>query len=92
MAPKDLPAHFKPVQNHLKQFHADCLAYGVTPLSACLDFVIGMPEITRVIVGVCNKNELREILDATALFKSFFNFSRYSWDDDLILNPGNWGN
>jgi len=90
VAPEDLPAYFEPVQNHLKKFHADCALYGTTPLCACLDYAMSLPETDRVIVGICTKKELQEILSAIYSKEVFLNYSKYAWYDEMILNPAKW--
>lgn len=61
----------------------------VTPLQACLGFVLSQQEIGRVVVGVDNKKQLQEILAAAELEVPLPPDLLQSDDLDLI-NPSRW--
>lgn len=62
---------------------------GVTPLQACLGFVLSQQEVGRVVVGIDNKRQLQEILEAAELQGPQPPDLLQSDDLDLI-NPSRW--
>jgi aryl-alcohol dehydrogenase-like predicted oxidoreductase len=62
---------------------------GVTPLQACLAFVIAQPEIDRVLVGVDSLQQLLEIIATCE--KNAHKFPKDLVSHDLFLiNPNEW--
>lgn len=62
----------------------------LTPVAACLGFVLSQPEIDRVIVGVDNRKQLQEILTAAEARVPASPATLTIEDPDLI-NPSRWG-
>jgi aryl-alcohol dehydrogenase-like predicted oxidoreductase len=60
----------------------------LTPLQACLGFVMSQPEIDRVIVGVESLKQLQEILNVAIPAK--FDHQTLATEDPELLNPSNW--
>lgn len=61
----------------------------LTPLQACLGYVMGIQEVDKIVVGVDSVGHLKEILAASGPgLPSFPNWPK-SVDADLI-NPGRW--
>ena len=92
MNPNDLPEQFDTVRDHLKNYHYDCAEHNVSPLSACIDFVLRLCEINKAVVGICLAHELRDILDAMSNESAMVDCAVHAWKDELILNPSNWEN
>jgi aryl-alcohol dehydrogenase-like predicted oxidoreductase len=63
--------------------------YNLTPLQACLGYVLSFPEISKFIVGVNSDSHLRSIIDSYDNNISSFPKELHSNDVDL-LNPSNW--
>ncbi|NHQ59254.1 aldo/keto reductase [Chlorobium sp. BLA1] len=62
---------------------------GITPLQACLRYVLSFPQISKVIVGVDSPQQLREILSASS--GDFPELSDTLKTSDLrLINPANW--
>jgi aryl-alcohol dehydrogenase-like predicted oxidoreductase len=61
----------------------------LSPLQACLGFVLGHPEINRIVVGVDKKNQLTEILGASQIGKLSLPDCLVSSDLELI-HPSRW--
>ena len=61
----------------------------LSPLEASIRYMISKPEISRVLVGVDNKEQLKNIINA-----SDGNIptipEELTTDDPDLLNPGNW--
>jgi aryl-alcohol dehydrogenase-like predicted oxidoreductase len=65
MSPSSLPAFFEPVKAPLASLRANWTEQGTSPLSACVQFVLGHPDIDAAIVGVNSLSEFDEILSAS---------------------------
>lgn len=62
--PHDRPKQFDRWAALWKKYDAWLGQSGLTPLQACLRYVLSFAEIDRVIVGIDSKNQLAEILEA----------------------------
>jgi aryl-alcohol dehydrogenase-like predicted oxidoreductase len=62
---------------------------GLTPVQACLAYVLGVAEVDKVIVGVDSLMQLNEILEAS----HFALPSLPNWPqsiDTKLINPAHW--
>lgn len=89
MAPGTQPAWFDRVRPVLDRFDARCLEAGLSPLAACLGFLIARPEIARVVVGVNDAAQLRDIVVAAQL-RAVPSFDDLAVDDPDIIDPSRW--
>ncbi len=62
----------------------------LTPLQACLGFVMSQPEIDKVVVGVDSIEQLREILISIGVATVMPPSSLLS-EDPVLINPSCWG-
>jgi aryl-alcohol dehydrogenase-like predicted oxidoreductase len=87
--PAALSPHFDPARAALERFHAAARVAGVSQAHAALHFLLGLPEIDRVIVGVESLEQLKQ------LFASFpsapsIDYASLPIDVPDILNPALW--
>ena len=61
-----------------------------TALETCLHYPLSLPQIDRVIVGVDNNTQLKQIFEAFNPRNRPFIFPDIFCDDELLLNPSNW--
>jgi aryl-alcohol dehydrogenase-like predicted oxidoreductase len=62
----------------------------LSPLEACLSYPLSLPEIDKIIVGVENVNQLRDIIDKSKSKKTKNDFSFMISKDQMLINPSNW--
>ena len=88
----EMPAYFDSFKPLLERYRKTCQENGVSPLSAALGFVYGLPEVDHVLVGVNNERHLKEIIDAVNALDSLskVDFSEYAITDELLINPSLW--
>jgi aryl-alcohol dehydrogenase-like predicted oxidoreductase len=89
-----MPAHKRPVKflpfNHVWSEWSRWLdVTGLTPLQACLGYVLGIAEVDKVVVGIDSAAQFNDILRASHARLSNFPNWQYPVDTDLI-NPGRW--
>lgn len=89
--PQALTAHFQPVRETLAAFHAASKSAGVTPAHAALHYLLAIPEIDKVIVGVESVGQLHEIF-SNFPEKVDMNYDKFRVDSIEILNPILWKN
>ncbi|OSO90612.1 aldo/keto reductase [Cylindrospermopsis raciborskii CENA303] len=89
MQAEQRPAYFQSWAALWKAWEEWLLVTGITPLQACLAFVLHYPGINRVVVGVDSLEQLQEILSATRIKSVTLPDYLYSNDTDLI-NPAQW--
>ncbi len=63
----------------------------ISPLQACLSYVLSFDEISKVIVGVDNSTQLKDLLCATDIVP-FDIPDSFKIDDPNLLNPALWTN
>lgn len=87
--PDALPAHFNPAKEVLKSFHAAVRAQGVNPAHAALHYLLGLPEIEKIIVGVESLSQIEDLFDDFPV-RLDMNFDEFRVDRVDILNPVLW--
>lgn len=90
MPPDELNGYFEPIRGHLRQYRASLHESGLTPLQAALQFVLRRPEIARIIVGVCNRQHLEQIIAAASESSGSFEFARWRIDEPRFIYPSLW--
>jgi aryl-alcohol dehydrogenase-like predicted oxidoreductase len=63
----------------------------ISALQASVGYAVSLPEISKILVGINSKNQLKEILNCTTFKIPDLPKEFYSKDLDLI-NPANWKN
>lgn len=84
------PEKFHRWQAVWDQFDEWLLRTGHSPLQACLQYVLSIPEVSKVVVGVDSLTQLREILLACKVDGHVYP----EWNIPLapeLLNPACWG-
>lgn len=85
----DLPEFFEPARDHHRTY-CDCLKdNSLTPLEGALGFVYSLDEIDRVICGVNNLAQFKELADVSEN-KIGIDFANYALYNNKIVNPVNW--
>lgn len=80
---------FSPWESIWKIWH-DWLEYhNVTPVHACLAFVLGFSEIHRVVVGADSHEQLTQIITSSLMTK-IERFPDIFSNDECLINPSNW--
>ena len=89
--PLTLATQFDSVRETLIDFHAACRNSGIKPAHAALHYLLAIPGISKVIVGVESLSQFDDI------FMNFpeqinFDYENFICDNIEILNPVLWGN
>lgn len=83
------PAYFQRWQPLWKEWHCWLVEQAVSPLQACLGFVLAQPEVDRVVLGIDSLEHLRGILVSAGAPTVAPPTTLASQDLDLI-NPARW--
>ena len=88
MKKEERPKAFGRWQNLWDTWESWLAEQQISPLQACLSFVLSQPEISRIIVGVDNLSHLKEIL----CFKdpTFPPPTDLTCSDEDLINPSRW--
>lgn len=89
MPSSDRPAKFNRWQAHWSAYSDWLRSAELTPLQACVRHSLSFPEVTRVIVGVDNSDQLRSIFEAASGPVPIPPSALQVHDCDL-LNPSVW--
>ena len=89
---KDLPGCFNHVKPLLLKYDQEVQNRHSTLLAAALAFVLRQPDIDCMIIGVNNRNHLREILSIIPDIDKLadFDYSPYALLDESVINPSLW--
>ena len=90
MPPHALPDYFATIQDHLTGYHTWLEGSALAPLQAALGFVLGLPELDHVILGVNSTAQLQEILAAQAGQLDAYSMARFALQDPAMLDPSRW--
>jgi aryl-alcohol dehydrogenase-like predicted oxidoreductase len=90
MSEKNRPDKFKRWSALWKIWHEWLNDNQITALEAAIRYAISMPEISKVLVGVDNKDQLKEIIIASNGVLPNIPTELHTNDINL-LNPSNWG-
>lgn len=85
-----IPVHFSPIKNHLAAYQAYLKEQGLTSLQAALGFVLGLPELDHVILGVNSAAQLQEILAVQMAQVDAQSMARFALTDPAVLDPSRW--
>lgn len=85
------PVIFNRWQTLWDQWHNWLNEQNLTPLQACLGFVLSQPHIDRVVVGIDCLAQLKEILSVDEM-KNVTVPKSLETEDVQLLNPSNWVN
>lgn len=89
MKSSDRLPYFEKWKNLLGSFSDWLTDQKLTPLQACLNYVLSFSEIDKVLIGVDNSTNLLEILNAT-MDSSFPVPEHFSSKDVDLIIPSNW--
>jgi len=88
---ESLPACFNSRKANFKKFHMFLAEQGISPLQACLQFVLQLPQVDIALCGVNDSKQLLEICKVAENPKLRpENFLELAIDDPMVLNPSNW--
>lgn len=90
MPPNTHPTKFLKWQSYWERWH-NWLSKNpsITPVQACLQFVLKQPEIDRVVVGVDSHQQLLQLVQAIQEPVSV-PFPDLCCSDEMLLHPSNW--
>lgn len=89
MEPENIPTKFAPWSRFWLIWHHWLANQSFNAVEACLAFPISFREIDRVIVGVDNVSQLKQIMLAADL-KSIDEFPDLRCEDENLINPAKW--
>ena len=89
MSPNQRPEKFNRWSDVWTRYQRWISDTGLSPLEACVAYVLGVPQIEKVIVGVNGLNHLKEILGSQVNSPQVC-LPDLGVDDEALLNPLSW--
>lgn len=91
-APDTLPAGFAPLQPALRAWQEEIRQLGLTPLTATLGFLKGIPDLGTVICGATQPHEWEEIVSTFAAAPALppETFCHLAVNDEQLIDPRHW--
>ena len=87
-----IPTKFKKWNKILNQWHYQLEKKKINAIEACLSYPLSLPEVDKIIVGVNNIYQFREIITAYQKNLKFCDWSFMASNDQQLINPSNWSN
>ena len=93
MDPQCLNDYFKPFMPLILRWHQLCSKLDLSPLDLSLHFAVSQPSIDKIILGISNLQQLKEVVASVRCDRSnitplpFHELSAYSED---LVNPSRW--
>jgi predicted aldo/keto reductase-like oxidoreductase len=73
----------------LKEWRQFLFQSGYSPVEKCLEFVLGVKNISGILVGVDSAEHLNQIIDLTSNYRPLKSFDP-SELNDLLIDPRRW--
>jgi hypothetical protein len=90
MPPSAVPAKFSQWADQLSSWHSWLAEHPhIKPAHACLAFIAGHPQIDRVVVGMDDLAQFKQLLVAEE-FPVLEELPNFSNADEALINPSNW--
>lgn len=83
------PAFFLDWADIFQEYDNWLLKNNLSPLTACLQYALSLPEVDRIIVGVDSFQQFEEIIRASS-YKPLSFPSSFSCSDERLVNPASW--
>jgi aryl-alcohol dehydrogenase-like predicted oxidoreductase len=89
--PAGLDERFDSVRDHLSRYRAFLARAGIDPVRAAIGFVVGLPQVDHVVVGVLHAEQLEQAAGAAAWSElQADQMTGFAWHDESILDPRLW--
>ena len=59
-------------------------------VQVCLSYPLSLSEVDRIVIGVDNVDQLKNIIRISQLIKSQQNWSFMISNDQMLINPSSW--
>ncbi|MBL8022480.1 MAG: aldo/keto reductase [Leptospirales bacterium] len=90
MDPETAHQFFDPIRDHLRNYHLQMKAAGLSALEGAVQFVRSLANVDCAVFGVNTLDQLREIGAALKKNISPIDFTRFAIADRSFLNPALW--
>ena len=84
-----LPPYFEMLKFHHRNYFATLKRAGVSPLAGALGYILSLPEVSTVLVGVETSRHLQECLEA-AVDLPPIDYASFAYTDPKMLDPRVW--
>lgn len=86
----NIPCFFDPIKVNFENYHRWLIKNNISRLQAALSFIAKIKEVDLALVGINSLEHLKEILSCKVIELDLDHFSRFSIQNDLMLNPSVW--
>ena len=89
MQEEKIPSKFSKWKSLFNSWNEEIANKNITKMEACLQFACSFKEIDRVIFGVDNLKQFKEVIGYDFL-NDLNNLTTFSSTDESLINPSNW--
>jgi aryl-alcohol dehydrogenase-like predicted oxidoreductase len=90
MERKRIPSYFLPIKKNLDAFDDLAKMLNLTRLELALGYVMGISSVDKIVLGVNNLSQLKEIVNVQPLQNNLDIFKGISIDNPIYTNPSLW--
>ena len=88
----DLPRKFVKWKKNFINLSNELKEHDITPLNACLNFIMNNKKICKTIIGIDSYLQLKSIISSTKLLNIYnkIDWEKFAQKDTMLLNPYMW--
>ena len=90
LQPKNIPNYFFEWSKIFEKWEYQLKKNKLNAVDVCLAYPLSIPEVDRVVIGVDNIYQLKEIIDKSKKKEIKFDSSFMISNDQGLINPSNW--
>ena len=90
MPTEQLNPYFDSLRDRHREFRAVLAAADISPLSACLRFVLEQPQVDHLVVGINQLREFKEIISALTDTVALPELFQFALQDEAMVSPAQW--
>ena len=87
---KEIQKYFKKWKKEISNWHLFQKKNGISSLKACMNFILGLEFVDKIIIGVQTSKELSQLVKLSRQKKIELNYLDLKINDINILNSENW--
>ncbi len=90
LEPNEIPLKFKKWRSLWDEWHNELKKKKLSSVKECLSYPLSLNAVHKVIVGVNNMKQLKEIISASKTKTAKQDWSFMLSNDQMLINPSNW--
>ena len=91
MSKNEIPSKFSQWNFFFDRWFLELKKKNLSPVQACLSYPMSLTQVDRVVIGVDNLFQFKNLIEASKIKSLNHDLSFMISNDELLINPRNWG-